>query len=151
MSGTEVHVGRIVSLEQGRDGWRLALDDGGSLQADAAAPSFPFWSRLVQVSRRYGWPVYARCRPAGQVRVLLPASVYTVAQLRPDPNGEGLRVAFYESHALHLLRGSRPDHDQLKERLQEARRTGRRLVVTESPRQPEIVDVRFDEPPAARA
>jgi hypothetical protein len=77
--------------------------------------------------------------------VLLPANVYTVAQLRTDPEGSGDRVAFFESHALHLLRASRPGRERLRERLEEARRTGRRVVVTESPRDPEILDVRFED------
>jgi hypothetical protein len=150
MSRSRVHVGRLQALDQGPDGARFVLDDGSTLLADAAAPSFAFWSRLLSVSRQYGWPVYARCDPdRGALRLLLPAHVYTVAQVRRDPDGAGQRVAFFESHALHLLRASRPDHERMRSRLEEARLSGRPVVVTESPRDPEILDVRFEGGPPA--
>lgn len=153
MTRSRVHVGRLQSLEEGPDGSRFALDDGAVLVADPASPSYFFWSRLLAASRRYGWPVYARCDPErGALRVLLPAQVYTVALLRSDPEGGDDRVGFHESHALHRLRGSRPDHAEMRARLEEARRSGRRVLVTESPRDPEILDVRFDgQAPAAPA
>jgi hypothetical protein len=150
MTRSRVHVGRLTTLEEGPDGLRFTLDDGSVLTAEGVAPAFAFWSRLLTVSRGYGWPLYARCDPdSGTVRVLLPANAYTVAEVRPDPEGGGRSVAFVESHALHRLRGSRPDHEGMARRLEEAQRTGCRVLVTESPRDPEILDVRFDARDAA--
>lgn len=141
-----VHVGTVASSSAEPDGTvRFALEDGSVCVLDPASTAFDFWSRLLAKSRDYGWAVYAGCDPrSGRVLVLLHASLHTVESVAPDTQAaDRIRVLLSASHAVHFLKTTRPGHAAMRRRLQEAAATGRQVVVTEDPRESEIIDVRF--------
>ena len=70
-----------------------------------------------------------------------------IEQVGEAPEGEKLAVLIFMSPARHFILTSRPGYPELRSRLEEAVRSGQKLLVTTEPGQMEILDARL--PPAA--
>jgi hypothetical protein len=140
-----VHLGWIASVDTEPAGdVRFTLDDGTVCIADHDAGWFDHWSRLIEVSREHGWPVYVgRERASDHVRLMLHANVHQVQAVHTDPQDAGrLRIRLSGSNAIHFLRTATPTGQAMAARLHEAAATAQAVVITEDPLGAEIIDVR---------
>lgn len=141
----QVTVDKVASFQQAdpkADG-ELKLKDGTTCTVSRQLAWFDVWAKLLAKSQELGWPVYVGCDPTSrQVKVLLPATTDNVQSVAPDPKGDRLRVQFRGSHAIHVLKNTRPRYEDLKKELEQAAADGHDVWVTSDPREMEIVDVR---------
>jgi hypothetical protein len=144
MTNFSVVVDGVASFTKTTQGAELTLQDGTVCLVSGQSPSFDLWSRLLQHAQRYHSPVYVACEPTThEVKVLLPADAYNVESVTPDPEGDGFRVSFRQSAAVHYLKRTRRNYDEMKRILDEAVRTGQQVLVTDDVRTMEIIDARF--------
>jgi hypothetical protein len=108
----------------------------------------PVWAAILDELRQEGSPVYIEIDPTndGISELLLPATFY-IEDLQQLDTGD-YDVTFLFSHARHFLRQSNPDFRVMLDELQNARRNGLTVAVTETPVDHEIIDVR---PPVGQA
>ena len=145
MPELQVTVDKVAAFQQAdpkADG-QLKLKNGTACTVSRELTWFDVWAKLLAKSQERDWPVYVACDPSSrQVKVLLPATTDTVESVEPEPQGDRLRVRFRGSHAIHVLKSSRPRYDDLKRELEQAKADGHAVWVTSDPREMEILDVR---------
>jgi len=103
------------------------------------------WAEILESLREARSPAYVEIDPQSSLitELRLPKP-YRVGRIARVP--EGLQVELIVSHARHSLSRSNPDFEDLREALEEARKKGSEILVTETDRH-EIIDAR----PAAGA
>jgi hypothetical protein len=118
------------------DGGRVGLLDVSTQRGQA-------WSRVLESLHRAKAPVYVEIDPVSAVITqLLVPYVVTVGDITPSASDDGVDVELVISHAVHTLRKSRPDYEQLLGILKEAQERGSHVTVTETQVGHEIIDVR---------
>jgi hypothetical protein len=116
-------------------------------EIDPGATDLTLWSRLLAKSLEYGWPVYVGLEAeSARVRTLLHANRHAVEAVGEGP--DGTRAQFSGSHAVHFVSAARPGHERMSRRLHQAEASGRRVLVTQHPRNGDVIDVRWASEPA---
>jgi hypothetical protein len=143
-SGFSVVVDGVASFTKTGQGAELKLQDGSMCLVSGQSPSFDLWSSLLQHAQRYHSPVYVAYEATTrEVRVLLLADAYTVVSVAPDPESDGFCVSFRQSAAIHYLKRTRRNYEEMKRILEEAKRTRQQVLVTDDVQTMEIIDARF--------
>lgn len=147
-----VLVGRIQSVApapalQGVGAVHVQVADGAAL-LDLGDPRARVWRDLLEELREAGEPVYLEVDPQSRVigRLLYPRRA-TVLEVAPAPEEGRHEVELEISQARHFLDPGNADYARLLHALQEACRQGHLVLVTETPDEHEIVDVRVDSGP----
>lgn len=124
----------------------LTLESGRTGRLDLSQHRAAVWAEVLESRQRSGLPVYIETDPeTGLVtEVLLPMS-YRVGAI--EPVDDGLAVRLDVSHAIHRVRRTNPDFEEIRAALEAARDQGTEVLVTESLDGSEIIDVR---PPVRR-
>ncbi len=129
---------------------RVAFAGGRAGLLDMALDRSRIWADVLRSLRDSGQPAYVELDPETSVitELLLPIR-YTVHKIRPVK--DGLEVELIISHARHYLRRSNPNYEALRKALEDARAAGTPVLVTETLKEHEIIDVRpAGEPGAAK-
>ena len=144
MTDFQVSVDKVAAFEKGagQGDAELKLQDGTTCLISRGLPHFDVWARLVEKSKEFGWSLYVACDPpTRQVKVLLPTTAHDVESVQPE--GDHLKVRFRKSHAIHVLKSTRPRYEENKRALDTALSSGQQVLVVTDPREMEIVDVRL--------
>lgn len=134
---THVDRGRELTQTAVRfESGETAYLDGGDFRSGA-------WAKVLSSQREIGAPVYVEIAPQTSVitELLLPLAVM-VGSIAPARDGDGVEVSLVISHAVHFLRRSNPNYVRLLDTLESARKSGTRILVTETADSHEIIDVR---------
>jgi hypothetical protein len=99
------------------------------------------WAEVLESLRETGAPAYVEVDPSTSVitELLLPIP-FSVGRIERSP--DGLQVELIISHARHSLRRSNPDFEELRHTLEEARKRGSPVLITETLDSHEIIDAR---------
>lgn len=145
-----VVVERVESFEdkEGAPAAELKLKGGTACLVPRDDRRFAFWSTMLKEDQASGAPVYVAFEPTSrQVKSILSPFARRIEQVGEAPEGEKLAVLIYMSPARHFILTTRPGYAELRSRLEEAVRSGQKLLVTTEPGEMEILDARL--PPAA--
>lgn len=125
---------------------------GGKAAAlDMTTPRSAVWADVLDSRRRADQPVYVEIDPeTNQITELLLPLTVRVEQINPLDKGGDVEVELVISHARHYLRRKRAGFDEMLKSLQAARKQGTEVLVTETPNDHEIIDVRPAAKPKAR-
>jgi hypothetical protein len=129
--------------ERSPDRVGVAFRGGRTAYLDARLPRSAVWADVMASMREAGRPVYVEIDPRTELisELLVPARMRVVS-IEKSSEEEGLEVHLAPSQARHLLPRSHPRFDALRRALEEARKGGRAVLVTDGPDGHEIVDVR---------
>jgi hypothetical protein len=119
------------------------LQGGSASLLDLSKPNAPLLVDVLDGLRQTNQPVYLDVDPKTRVirQVLLPR-VVTVTEVAKAPKGDRQDVALEISHARYFLRLSNPDYKKLLADLQSAQQQRKPVLVTDTPEEHEIIDVR---------
>ena len=107
------------------------------------------WAQVLQNLYHAGQPAYVEIDPdSGLITQLLQPLRFTVGDIRRVDGG--LEVDLIISHGRHYLRRSNPDFEQLRATLENARKRGTPMLVTETLNEHEIIHVQPAAQPARR-
>jgi hypothetical protein len=107
------------------------------------------WAQVLQNLYQARQPAYVEIdRDTGVITELLQPRRFTVSQIRRIE--EGLEVDLLVSHGRHYLSRRNPDFEELRAALENARRRGTAVFVTETLNEHEIIHVQPAEQPARR-
>lgn len=132
------------ALSRERSGAQYAtVAFGGGRQGllDLAEHRSRVWAEVLESLRETGTPAYVEIDPHTHLitEVLQPLR-FRVGRM--EKSAEGYEVELVISHARHLLRRSNPDYEQIRRTLEQARKDGSEVLVTETVTSPEILDAR---------
>jgi hypothetical protein len=100
------------------------------------------WAEVLQSLQATGQPAYVEIEPdTGLITQLLLPLNCTVTALRHLK--DRLEVELNPSHAIHVVMRSNPHYEEIAKALEQARKRGARVLVTEGVGSPEIVDARL--------
>jgi len=128
----------------------VAFASGRTGLLDLSVHRSRVWAEVLESLQEAGDPAYVEVDPNTSLitEVLLPSS-FSVGRIERIP--DGLQVELIISHARHSLRRSNPDFEELRRTLEEARKRGSRVLITETLDGHEIIDARPAPGPAAPA
>ena len=131
---SEAMLGRPEQLTVHFEGGRTGL-------LDTSEERGRVWADVLLSLREAGQPAYVEIDPRNRAitTLLLPREV-TVSDVRPAERG--VEVELVVSHAVHFVRRSNPNYDELVKELRRAQKSQSRVLVTETLDSHEIVDVR---------
>lgn len=119
----------------------LAFDGGRSAQLDTSGERGHAWLAVLHALERAGLPAYVEVDPdTAVVTELLVPLVVRVGELRDV--GEAIEVELVISQARHRLLKAAPEFSELLDRLRQARHDDVPVLVTETPDDHVIIDVR---------
>lgn len=120
----------------------VRLDSGAEGRLDLTEPRSRAWYAVLDRLREAGLPAYIEIDPATSTitELLVPIEV-TVTAVGPA-EGDLVEVDLEISQARHVLRRGNPDFAELLGLLEAARAAGTPVLVTETARGEEIIDVR---------
>lgn len=128
----------------------VTLAGGETLALDPDAPETPHYAQMLGMLQHAGMPVYLQTNAETErVERLLIPRVLEVRDVASEAGTDTVEVQLHPSHARHFVRTTNPDHERILAALGEAQRDGRRLLITEDPDTPEIIDVRPANTPLA--
>jgi hypothetical protein len=137
-------VGEIVELAQSEEAGRLLtiqFGGGESGQLDLSGDRAEAWLSVLDELRSAGLPAYVEIDPTTAVITeLLVPIVVTVAEIREGD--DALEVELVISQAIHRLPRDSPDFGELRRALEEAKESGRPVLVTDALDGHTIIDVR---------
>jgi hypothetical protein len=121
----------------------ISFRGGRTAYLDLREPRTAVWADVLASLLEAGRPAYVEIEPRTSLitALLIPARM-RVLNLEPDKEEDGFEVHLAPSQARHLLRRSHPRFEALRRALEEARKSGRPVLVTDSLDGHEIVDVR---------
>jgi hypothetical protein len=121
----------------------VSFQGGRTGLLDMALPRSATWSYVLDSLRQANEPAYVEIDPQTNTitELLIPLTV-TVDALKPTASGDAIEVELYISHAKHFLRRSNPEFQQMLSTLEAARDHGTAVIVTDTPDNHEIIDVR---------
>lgn len=99
------------------------------------------WAEVLESMRAMGEPAYVVIDPETSLitELLQPIRCRVGRMAKSD---EGYEVELVISHARHVVRRSNPEFETLRRALEQARKDGTEVLVTETIANPEIIDVR---------
>jgi hypothetical protein len=119
----------------------VKFESGRSGLLDTSIPRYAVWEEVLGSLNRANQPAYVEIDPETNIvtELLCPLSV-SVEAITETANGVQVELAI--SHAKHFLRRTNPDFQELLNTLQAAQEQKTMVLVTETPDQHEIMDVR---------
>lgn len=129
----------------------VSFQNGQSGLLDMTRPQSAVWAEVLESLRQASQPAYVQLDPVTNVitELLCPLTV-SVGDITPTAAKDGVEVELHISHARHYLRRTNPEYQQLLNTLRAASKQGVMAIVTETPDQHEIIDVRLlSHPPFA--
>ena len=151
---SSVPEGWVVESGQRRgESIRIVLDDGQVLTIDPSGQRAAETVGLLRELSHALIPVYVESDPTTDAitRLLLPTA-YAVAAVADRPTNDQLEVELAVSHRRHFVSSTNPEFSEIVVQLRRAQRENQRVLVTEEPDRPEIIDVRLmNDPPDAVA
>ncbi len=119
----------------------VAFGGGRTGLLDLSLHRSQVWAEVLESLRDAGAAAYVEVDPDTSLitEVLQPIS-YRVGRI--ERVADGLQVELIISHARHSLRRSNPQYDELRKTLEEARKNGSPVLVTETLDRHEIIDAR---------
>ena len=125
--------------------YTITLRDHREIYLDTTMNNTASRAQLLDSIRQQGRPMYFKIDPTTRViQDYLFSMEYQVQELRPKV--DTVEVLLIVSAAIHVLKRSNPDFQNLLEALEKAKLAGETVLVTETDLQHEIIDVR---PPLA--
>lgn len=143
--GTEPVTGALAAALADTPHVAVTLGDGVTGLLDMTDRRSAIWREVLESLRAAGRPAYVEVDPETRLitEVLQPIP-FVVTGIAEEESG--LRVELQISQALHRLDRSNPDYDELAALLRAAYESGATVLVTESPNDNDIVDVRLQAP-----
>jgi IS5 family transposase len=151
VSRADAHVGLLQSLtrpeEVRADRERVAgpsltvtFADGRQAHLNLTDYRSRVWAQVLQNLYHAGQPAYVEIDPDSHlITLLLQPLRFTVAAIRKVDGG--LEVDLNVSHGRHYLRRSNPNFENLREALENARKRGTPVLVTETLNEHEIIHI----------
>lgn len=112
---------------------------------DMSLPRSTVWYEVIASMRQSNNPVYMEIDPKTNVitNFLIPLRVKIGDMVPSKENRKDLKVELIISHAVHHLRHTNPMFRKLERQLRIAKQKGVEVLVTETPDDHEIIDVRI--------
>jgi IS5 family transposase len=160
MARPNAHVGQVQSLTRPDEvqaerqpvagpSLTVTFADGRQARLDLADYRSRVWAQVLHNLYQAGQPAYVEIDPDSHlITQLLQPLRFTVDEIRRVDGG--LEVDLKVSHGRHYLRRSNPDFEQLREALENARKRGTPVLVTETINEHEIIHVQPVVQPARR-
>lgn len=121
----------------------VTFASGQSGLLDVSRAQDAVWADVLRSLQERRQPAYVEIDPETSfISALLLPLRFTVGSIKPAAERGALEVELVISHARHVLRRSNPDFARLRRTLQAAQEEGVEVLVTETPDEHEIIDVR---------
>jgi len=119
----------------------VTFENGTRAMLDLTSSRSKVWAEVLASLREAKQPAYVEIDPETHLitQLLLPRA-YTIARM--DKIDDGWEIQFIPSHARHVLRRSHPDFAAISAMLQNVRRSGSTVLVTETLDTHELIDLR---------
>jgi hypothetical protein len=138
---TSVSTAADARRAEGADHVTVTFASGRTGLLDVSQYQGRVWAEVLQSLHETGQPAYVEIEPkTGLITQLLLPRSYAVTALRREK--DRLEVELDPSQAIHVVMRSNPHYDEIARALEQARRRGVQVLVTEGVGSPEIVDAR---------
>ena len=160
MSKADAHVGLLQSLTRPEEvraerqpvagpSLTVTFADGRQARLNLTDYRSRVWAQVLQNLYHSGQPAYVEIDPDSRlITQLLQPLRFTVGDIRKVDGG--LEVDLIISHGRHYLRRSNPNFESLRDALDNARKRGTPVLVTETLNEHEIIHIQPAVPPARR-
>lgn len=131
-----------VSRAEGAEHVTVTFASGRTGLLDVSQHKGRVWAEVLQSLRETGQPAYVEIEPdTGLITQLLLPRSFTVTAFRRQK--DRIEVELNPSQAIHVVMRSNPQYAEISRALEQARKSGARVLVTEGVGSPEIVDARL--------
>jgi hypothetical protein len=121
---------------------KVVFGGGQSALLDTSQPRAAVWAKLIDLYHRDSQPIYVEVAEGTGLITRLCAPISTrVLDIYPT-DGETFEIGLYKSDALHTLSRSSAGFEDFYNLLQQAKDNGTPILVTATPHDFEIIDVR---------
>jgi IS5 family transposase len=160
VSRSDAHVGQLQSLTRPEEvraerqvvagpSLTVTFADGRQAVLNLTDYRSRVWAQVLQNLYHTGQPAYVEIDPdSSLITQLLQPLRFTVGDIRRVERG--LEVDLIVSQGRHYLRRSNPDFEHLREALENARKRGTPVLVTETLNEHEIIHIQPAVQPARR-
>jgi hypothetical protein len=160
VSKADAHVGLLQSLTRPEEvraerqpvagpSLTVTFADGRQARLNLTDYRSRVWAQVLQNLYHSGQPAYVEIDPDSLlITQLLQPLRFTVGDIRKVDGG--LEVDLIISHGRHYLRRSNPNFESLRDALDNARKRGTPVLVTETLNEHEIIHIQPAVPPARR-
>jgi len=151
MANEKLTVERISSYQSPSvpGGWGIIrLIDGSSFKLSSAERKFVFWESLINEVKNSGDPIAVEFQEeSGKVTDLYWPVARAIQSISATPDPDRWNVVFVSAPSVYFLRASRPNFDDLRQRLERAAATKAELLITSNGDTLEVIDAREVPPP----